>query len=1102
MHPGEFYRAQAAITRQAIERGDDVIFQACFFDGTWLGFADFLLRVDDPEAPLGWSYEVADTKLAHSVKAGALLQICVYNEMLSEIQGVYPERMYVALGGKDRETQEFRTADFRAYFRAVRRRFLQYAAGPEPTYPPALPSYPEPAEHCRVCSWDPICRDRRRTDDHLSLVANITAKTRASLVEREVETRRGLAELELPMAPPLQGTRPEVLERVHRQAELQVQGEDEDRKIYELLPPHEADDGTLDTTKGLLALPEPNPGDLYLDLEGDPFIGDDGMDYLFGLLQPSEVDADGEPLFHAFWSKDASGEVTDAGEKAAFEACIDKIMELLEEDPNLHVYHYAPYEPSHFGRLMGRYNTRQDEVDRLLRGDILVDLYGVVRQGLLASVESYSIKKLEPFYDFTRGIELRAANDSIVEFERWMELGSHGDGVGQEILDQIEAYNRDDVVSTLLLHRWLETLRDELARKRGEVLPRPEVKDGEPDEDLAEYLRRIQDVAEPLVADIPDDETERPWTDDERARLLLANVLGWHRREQKPEWWAYFHMLEMPPDELIDAREPLGALELVGVEDEVNRTYRYRFPPQDFDVGSQPIDPANGKAMPVEDAPTDRNEIVLRFPRGREIEHPTALVPKNIIPTPGQEERLLDLGRYVVDHGLEGDGDYRAGRDMLRLRSPRVIGHLDGEPLRHDGESAGDAARRLVQVLDSTCLAIQGPPGSGKTWIGGRMILDLVAQGKTVGVTAGSHKVIGNLLDNVWEAQKDHPAFQDQKVRIRQKPGNKSEPTCDYAEPISRAEDVAAAFIDGAIDVVGGTSWLWSSAKIPPQTVDVLFIDEAGQFSLANALAVSAAASSVVLLGDPQQLDQPIKGSHPPGAEGSALGHLLGSESVMPAERGLFMDKTWRLHPQICDYTSEVFYRSELQPEDGNERQALTGSGLADGEGIRFIAVEHAEARNDNSSIEEARVIADVVCDLLNGRATWIDRELTTKSIDPRDILVITPYNAQRTLINAELARRGEACARVPVGTVDKFQGQQAPVSIYSMATSRPEDAPRGMEFLYSLNRLNVATSRARCLTLVVASPALVAANARTPQQMVLANALCRLEEVARERSS
>ena len=1098
MDAADYYGGQAAATRAAIERGDDVIFQACFFDGTWLGFADFLLRTDDPEAPLSWSYEVADTKLAHSVKAGALLQICVYNEMLEGIQGVYPERMYVALGGKDKETQEFRTADFRAYFRAVRERFLQHVNGPDPVYPPPSPSYPEPVEHCAVCSWDEICRKQRRADDHLSLVANITAKTRASLVARAVETRRGLAGLQLPLEPPLEGTRAEALARVHRQAQLQVQGEDERQDIYELLPPHQAEDGSLDTTKGLLALPQPSPGDLYLDLEGDPFIGDDGMDYLFGLLQPSLTDEQGEPLFHAFWSRDAAGEVTEAGEKAAFEACIDKIMACLEEDPNLHVYHYAPYEPSHFGRLMGRYNTRQDEVDRLFRGDIMVDLYGVVRQGLLASVESYSIKKLEPFYGFERGIELRAAGDSIVEFERWMELGGHGEGVGQEILDQIEAYNRDDVVSTLQLHRWLETLRMELAAQRGEVLPRPELKTGEADEDLAAWLQRVRDVADPLTADIPPDASRDDLSFDQRSRLLLANVLGWHRREQKPEWWAYFSQLELTPDEMIEAKEPLGGLELVGAVEGAPRSFRYRFPPQEFEVGSAPVNPANQKTMPVEELVQDRNEIVLRFPRGRDIEHPSALVPRLIIPTPGHEQRLLDLGRYVLEHGLEGDGDHRAARDLLRRRSPRIVGHRDGAPLRQAGESAGDAAKRLVKELDHTCLAIQGPPGSGKTWIGGRMILELVLQGKTVGVTAGSHKVIGNLLDNVWAAQSDYPEFAQTAVRMRQKPGGDGLPACDVAAPIGSAEEVAAAFIDGAVDVVGGTSWLWASDKIPSGTVDVLFIDEAGQFSLANALAVSAVATSVVLLGDPQQLDQPIKGAHPPGADGSALGHLLDGEAVMPDERGLFMDKTWRLHPDICGYTSEVFYRNELLPEDGNEKQALSGDGWADGEGIRYIAVDHADARNDNASIEEARVIADIVADLLEGRSTWINREGDRASITPSDILVITPYNAQRTLIKAELGMRGEFCGRVPVGTVDKFQGQQAPVSIYSMASSRPEDAPRGMEFLYSLNRLNVATSRARCLTLVVASPALVAARARTPAQMVLANALCRLAEVAR----
>jgi predicted RecB family nuclease len=1099
---GDFYRGLAAATRAAIERGDDVIFQACFFDGTWLGFADFLLRIDDQEAPLGWSYEVADTKLAHKVKASALLQICVYNEMLSAIQGRYPEHMYVALGGKDRETARYRTADFRAYFRSVRARFLDAVGAPLPVaYPPPLPSYPEPTEHCALCRWDEICSKRRRADDHLSLVANITSRTRGALVERDIGTRRALAGLPLPLEPRLEGTRPEALEHVREQARIQVQGEDEGRPIHELLEPHRTQDGELDTTKGLLALPEPRPGDLYLDLEGDPFAGEDGIDYLFGLLQPSEFDANGDPRFHAFWSRDVQGRVTEAAEKAAFEATIDKIMACLEADPSLHVYHYAPYEPTHLGKLMGRYNTRQDEVDRLFRGDVLVDLYQVVRQGLRASVESYSIKRLEPFYGFRREIELRDAGSSIVEFEHWLQLGGVG-GVGEEILDQITAYNRDDVVSTLELHRWLEAQRAALAAQQGRELPRPQVRDGEAGEGLTAWLERVNEVAEPLVEGIPADETEREWTPQERGRMLLADLLGWHRREQKPDWWRYFSQLEMTTDELIDAREPLGGLQLVGVENEAKRTYRYRFPEQDFDVGTSATDPATMKNLAVVKTDPDAHEIVLRFPRKCDIAHPRALVAKTVVPSPAQEQRLLDIGLSVVDSGneIDVDGPYRAARDLLLGRTPRIVGHRDGEPLRLEGESAGDAARRLVKQLDRTCLAIQGPPGSGKTWIGGRMILELVAQGKTVGVTAGSHKVIGNLLDNVWSAQGEFEAFRRREVVLRQKPGDSGECTCEHAAPIRDAANVTTALGEGSADVIGGTAWLWASDKIPTEAVDVLFIDEAGQFSLANALAVSAAAKSIVLLGDPQQLDQPLKGSHPIGAERSALAHLLGRDTaVMPARLGLFMDKTWRLHPDICSYTSEVFYASALLPESGNERQALSGPGLADGQGIRYIAVDHADARNDNRSVEEARVIAELVCELLDGRATWVNRDLKTATMGPKDILVITPYNAQRTLIRTVLRQRGGACAQVEVGTVDKFQGQQAPVSIYSMATSRPEDAPRGMEFLYSLNRLNVATSRARCLTLVVASPELIRAQARSPRQMVLANALCRLHEVAAE---
>jgi uncharacterized protein len=1099
---GERYRAAADATREAIRRGEDVIYQACFFDGTWLGFADFLLRVaPEPgqEAPLGWLYEVADTKLARHAKASALLQMCGYTEALTAIQGVEPLRMHVVLGGSKRETATFRVADHMAYYRAVKRRFEESVVGEHP-WPPR--SYPEPVDHCDVCRWDEVCRRRRRADDHLSLVAGIAGRTRQELAsERAITTRRGLAGMELPLMA-LAHTKVAALDRVRKQARLQVAGEDQGKPLHDLLdPPHlrvRTDDGTfidggLEPDKGLLALPAPSRGDLFLDLEGDPFALDDGVDYLFGILEPGRPDDSGHPTFHAFWSRDEGGAVTHAAERRAFAQAIDLIMDRWAKDPALHVYHYAPYEPTALKRLMGRYGTREEEVDRLLRGRVLVDLYRVVRQGIQASVESYSIKKLEPHYGFERQAELRAAGDSIALFEEWLELGGEA-GDQDRILDDIWRYNRDDVLSTWKLRDWLEhQVRPELARKLGLDVPRPPEAEADEGPKLAEWLQQVQEVAEPLTAGLPDepDGLEGP----EYARWLLAQLLPWHRRENKAAWWRYYHLLlELTDEERVAEPEPIGMLDLLRAEDDSGRLFRYRFPEQEHDIEAKrdAFDPQTRKGVTVMEVDDTAREVVLRHIKGREGIHPRSLVPSMVVETDQQEQSLLRIGRWVVENGIDADGKYRAARDLLLRRHPRV-GQAPGEPLHRSAEKTPDVARRLALSLDRTTLAIQGPPGSGKTHTGARMIADLVIAGKRVGVTANSHKVIGNLLDAVVKAAAEDQWFLGREIKVGQKPRGKEPTTCATAKPYDTNELALGAIAAGEVNVLGGTSWMWARADFA-EAVDVLFVDEAGQFSLANAVAVSQAARSIVLLGDPQQLDQPTQGTHPPGAERSALAHLLRSEPTMPPELGLFLERTWRMHPRITDFTSELFYSGELEPEPGNERQDLAGSGALDGVGMRWIAIPHT-GRDDTDSPEEAAAVVSMIDDLLRSGATWTDRSGVEHAVRAEDILVLTPYNDHKGLVEAAL--RAEGHPGVPVGTVDKFQGQQAPIAIYTMASSSAEDAPRGMGFLYSLNRLNVATSRARCLAVVVASPELVRVRCKTPQQMKLANALCRLVEVA-----
>src|SRR3990172_8748114 len=459
---GERLRLPPAAPERAMADGADVIYQATFFDGRWRGHADFLLRVDSPERPSRWGpyhYEIVDTKLARHVKAGAVLQLCSYVDLLTAMQGVQPEFMYVALGGSARTVERLRGDDYMAYYRAAKARF-EAAVGDgasEPAYPPVR-TYPEPVEHCDVCRWNAECTARRRADDHTTLVAGITRRQRKALDGREVKTLEALGELTLPMTPPLEGTSPVALTRVREQARLQLEGPRAGRLKYELLLPPAGE--AVDPERGLATLPEPSAGDLFLDIEGDPYAFEDGLDYLFGVM-------DGRRQFLSFWSRDDRGEFSLAGEKGAFEQLMDFVIARLDRDPAMHVYHYAPYEPTALKRLMGRHATREDEVDRLLRGGVLVDLHRAVRQGLRASVESYSIKRIEPLYGFTREIDLRDAGSSIAAFAEWLELG-HGERPSADHLRRIEAYNLDDVESNRRLRDWLEERRTELARVTGQ----------------------------------------------------------------------------------------------------------------------------------------------------------------------------------------------------------------------------------------------------------------------------------------------------------------------------------------------------------------------------------------------------------------------------------------------------------------------------------------------------------------------------------------------------------------------------------------------------------------------------------------------------------
>ena len=763
-------------------------------------------------------------------------------------------------------------------------------------------------------------------------------------------------------------------------------------------------------------------------------------------------------------------------------------MDRIAADPNLHIYHYAPYEPTAIKRLAGRYGTREEEVDRLLRGGVFVDLHRAMRQGVRASVESYSIKQLEPLYDFRREIDLRDAGTSIIEFETWLELGQGDER--EELPARIGDYNRDDCLSTLHLRNWLEGQRAELADDLGVALHRPTVPEAEETED-SEAQKAVNELADELAAGLP--ETVEQMRDDERGRWLLAHLLNWHRREAKSFWWRYFYLAnDLTNEERREESDALGELTFEGQRADPasgarSTIYRFTFPPQEhgITVDSTPHDPETQMGVgTVVHLDEEGGLIDIKRGNSQPAPKPTSLIPHTLVGPQPKPESLQRLARWVLQNSIDGPGPFRAARDLLTRRLPRC-GQAEEQPLRVQGEKPHEAASRLVAAIDESYLAIQGPPGSGKSTVGAEMIVDLVATGKRVGVTANSHKVIGELLAKVAKVASECGVGID----IGQRSNN--EPTFGegtHLETNDAARDKLAA---GSLDVVGATTWLWSREDMIG-SVDVLFIDEAGQMSLADAIAASLCAKNLVLLGDPQQLDQPLQGTHPPGAGQSVLAHVLDGDRVMPDQFGLFLDGSWRLHPEISAYTSEAFYEGRLLSHPGRELLTLTGAPPLSGTGIRFVPVSHRGQSNE--SPEEAAEVAALVRDLLDSAATYTDAAGGTHTLAKADILLITPYNAQVRALS-------QALPGFRIGTVDKFQGQEAPISIYSMATSSSDEAPHGMEFLYSLNRLNVATSRAQCLAVVVASPGLFRVRCRTPRQMRLANALARLVEMATERA-
>ena len=1012
-------------TLEAVRQGVDYVYQAVFSSGGWRGVADFLERVDRPSRLGAWSYQVLDTKLARHPRPEHALQLSFYSQALEEAQGLAPEIAYVVLGTRERVA--VRLIDVQAYYRRVRQRFGAAVATRSPTGP-------YPCHHCSFCDFRALCDDRLAQEDHVVRVAGIHRDQVKRLFAGGIDTLTGLAEARGTVSKMAVST----FEGLREQAGLQLLRQRSGTLEWRALP--------IEPGRGFSDLPPRSPGDVVFDLEGHPFFEPArGLEYLFGVLL---LEGD-EPRYQAFWAHDRHGE------RRAFETLVDLVHARLEQYPDLHVYHFSGSEPSTLKRLMAEHVTRDAQVDDLLRRRVFVDLHRIVRRALRAGVPSYTLKELEALFGFTRTGAVRSGTQAILNYEHWLHAKS------QARLDEIAAYNEEDCRATLGLLEWLH-------QARPADLPWPEAPMVQaPSPEASEAMDLRQQLRLELVTGA---EPGSP-------RWIAGELLEYHRREARPAWWAYFDRLGKSPDELLEDSEAIAYLTdslTPPQQRKKSLVHRLSFPPQDHKLrsGQTVQDPAMGRSA-GEILSIDDSTGTLELVRGPSLASrplPEVIVAGGPLEDRTQREAIL----RVAESLRAGDGRYPALRAILGRERPRMRGLAAGAPVQTT-DPEGMKARALG--LDESYLFLQGPPGTGKTWTGARIVAHLLAAGRRVGIAAQSHKAIHNLLTEIEKVARETG------VRFKGLKKSAGSAESEFTGEFIRSDPDNASFANAPADVqlFAGTAWLFSRAELDGR-LDHLVIDEAGQVSLADALAMGTAARNLILLGDPLQLAQVSQGVHPSGCGASVLEHLLGDAPTVLEDRGIFLERSFRMHPEVAEFISEIVYAGRLHSDESAKRRTTSF-----GTGIRFAPVEHEG--NKSASDEEVARIAELIAGMRGGSFT--DTDGCPRPLRDDDFMVVAPYNAQVLRLRTALPEG------VRVGTVDKFQGQEAPIVFFSMATSSGEDVPRSLAFLFSRNRLNVAISRAQCLAVLVCSPRLLEARCQSIEEMQLVNALCRLVEYA-----
>ncbi|WP_010654201.1 TM0106 family RecB-like putative nuclease [Fluoribacter dumoffii] len=1044
-------------TIAAMKSGADVIYQAALSLPPLKGYADFLVKVEGESILGDFHYEVWDTKLSKSVKPNFLIQLCCYTEMLEVVQEFRAEHIIVVLGNG--EPARFCTNNYFFYYKNLKSKFL------EEHQQFSLQSSPNPADSGSWGRWSTYAETLLKKTDHLSQIATITKSQIKKLNKAGIGTMRSIVDTPLER---VKGINTEVFKRLKAQARIQQESLGKDIPLYEVLS-HEPQ-----KKSGLALLPPASPLDVYFDIEGFP-LEEGGLEYLWGVTY---FDENGQRQYKDFWAHNQEQE------NNTFKAFIEWVYARWCQDPSMHIYHYANYEIAACRKLMGRYGICEDLVDQLLRNEVFVDLYKIVKGSLLLGEPRYSIKNVEHLYREKRDTVVGSGGDSVVVYEHWREAPDGDTWETSKILNDIRKYNIDDCNSTQELVDWLRLRQNE----HGIVyLGKTEIVEAPIKEEITARIRlrdRLLQKAHQLM--------EEGSTANSKINSLLAWTLEFHRREKKPMYWRLFDRLGLSDEELVDDIDCLA--HCIRTEKPPykpttrakNYAYEYSFDPnQEFKGASDKYivlgqERANGKNLSVtvikEDSSLGEGYIALQT--GEELEEIITLIPDEDI----QAKPIPEALTRQVEAFEQGRLTNTAILDFLMRNNPRIIGHQSDTPIA----PSHDPSERLSQIiqatknLDNSYLTIQGPPGSGKTYTAKHLIAELLKLGKRIGISSNSHKAINHLLIST--------AAYCKKEEIKAYFACTKDTDTALSElgiDIYKNENISSNLRSAC--VIGTTAWGFARNDLE-NAFDYLFIDEAGQVSVANLIAMSASSKNIILMGDQMQLGQPSQGSHPEESGLSILDYLLHTTPTIPETMGIFLGTTYRMHSKVNQFISDAIYEGKLESALENDNQSIivpdNYQGILNKEaGIITIPIAHEG--NTQASDEEVESIVSLANELL-GR-TFISKDGEKRLIGWNDMLFVAPYNHQVNKLRLALGEQAK------VGSVDKFQGQEAPIVFLSMCASNGNESPRGMDFLFNKNRINVAVSRAQCMTVVVFSPTLLNTITSNVEQMKMVNLFCQL---------